>query len=99
MPEYILVPSCATFWFCSRVLTRSRGKTHETPMMPAMPPLMILGRRANCWGAGEAITASCCSLTAAMLRLGWRAGWAEQLRDLGSPSPHNRSHRFSGGGP
>ena len=36
-----------TCWFCNLVLTRSSGKTQVTPMMPAMPPLMILGRRAN----------------------------------------------------
>ena len=45
---YIASPLGPTFWFCSRVLTRSRGKTQVTPMMPAMPPLMILGRRENC---------------------------------------------------
>ena len=30
---------------CSLVLTKSMGKTHVTPMMPAMPPLMILGNK------------------------------------------------------
>ena len=35
----------ATCWFCSLVLTRSRGKTQETPMIPAMPPLITWGAR------------------------------------------------------
>ena len=43
-----------TCWFWSLVLTRSSGKTQVTPMMPAMPPLMILGRRAN-WGTAETV--------------------------------------------
>ena len=70
MPEYILDPSAATCWFCNLVFTRSRGKTQETPMMPAIPPLMIFGRRANCWVGCWAMTAPC-SRTAAMSKIWW----------------------------
>ena len=48
-------------------MTRSRGKTQETPMMPAMPPLMILGRRENCClltTCSEAMTAPCSRMAA-----------------------------------
>lgn len=45
MDLYIFSPFGPTFWLCSLVLTRSSGKTHVTPMMPAMPPLMIFGSR------------------------------------------------------
>lgn len=41
---YIFSPDGPTFWFCRRVLTKSSGNTHVTPMMPAMPPLMTFGR-------------------------------------------------------
>ena len=41
-----------TCWFWSLVLTRSRGNTHETPIIPAIPPFTILGTMENvfCWG-------------------------------------------------
>lgn len=42
---YIFSPLGPTFWFCRRVLTRSSGNTHVTPMMPAMPPLITFGSR------------------------------------------------------
>ena len=32
-------------------MTRSSGKTQVTPMMPAIPPLTIFGKRAKCDGA------------------------------------------------
>ena len=50
---YWRMPSGPICWFCSRVFTRSRGNTHDTPMIPAMPPLIILGSnlhtRRNHW--------------------------------------------------
>ena len=52
-----------TRWFWSLVLTRSRGKTQVTPMIPAIPPLMILGRIEKVWppvgaaGVGTDVTA------------------------------------------
>lgn len=44
MELYILDPSGATTWFWSLVLTKSNGKTQDTPMIPAIPPLIIFGR-------------------------------------------------------
>lgn len=41
--EYMRSPFGPTVWFCSRVLTRSSGKTHDTPIIPAIPPLTIFG--------------------------------------------------------
>ena len=44
-------------------MTRSRGKTQVTPMIPAIPPLMILGRMEKVWppvgaaGVGTDVTA------------------------------------------
>lgn len=40
---YMHRPDGATCWFWSLVLTKSMGKTHVTPMIPAIPPLMIFG--------------------------------------------------------
>ncbi len=42
---YIRSPFGPICWFCSRVLTKSIGNTHVTPMIPAMPPLITRGRR------------------------------------------------------
>lgn len=42
---YIFSPFGPTCWFCSRVLTKSSGNTHDTPIMPAIPPLIIFGSR------------------------------------------------------
>ena len=45
-------------------MTRSRGKTQVTPMIPAIPPLMILGRIEKVWppvgaaGVGTDVTAA-----------------------------------------
>lgn len=40
---YIFSPFGPTCWFCNRVLTKSNGKTHDTPITPAIPPFMIFG--------------------------------------------------------
>jgi len=42
---YMRSPLGPICWFCSLVLTKSSGKTHVTPMIPAIPPLMIFGSR------------------------------------------------------
>lgn len=42
---YIFSPFGPTCWFCNRVFTKSSGKTHETPIIPAIPPFMIFGSR------------------------------------------------------
>lgn len=43
MELYIFSPFGPTCWFCNLVLTKSSGKTQDTPMIPAIPPFMILG--------------------------------------------------------
>jgi hypothetical protein len=43
MDLYIFSPFGPICWFCRRVLTKSNGNTHETPMTPAIPPFMIFG--------------------------------------------------------
>ena len=65
-------------------MTRSRGKTQETPMMPAMPPLMILGRRENCClllTCSEAMTAPC-SRMAAMAEVFLEVVMGDLLREI-----------------
>lgn len=44
IPLYWATPSDVIFWFCSLVLNKSIGNTHETPTMPAMPPFKIFGK-------------------------------------------------------
>ena len=65
-------------------MTRSRGKTQETPMMPAMPPLMILGRRENCCllTCSEAMTAPC-SRMAAMAEVFLEVVMEDLLKEIG----------------
>lgn len=41
---YIFSPLGPTCWFCRRVFTKSKGNTHDTPMIPAIPPFMIFGK-------------------------------------------------------
>ena len=43
MDVYMRSPLGPMVWFCSLVFTRSRGNTHVTPTMPAMPPFRIFG--------------------------------------------------------
>lgn len=43
MDLYIFSPFGPICWFCKRVLTKSNGKTHDTPITPAIPPLIIFG--------------------------------------------------------
>lgn len=43
MDLYIFSPFGPICWFCSLVLTKSNGKTHDTPMIPAIPPFIIFG--------------------------------------------------------
>jgi len=45
MLRYMRSPFLPICWFCRRVLTRSMGKTHVTPMIPAMLPLIMRGTR------------------------------------------------------
>jgi len=40
---YIFSPFGPICWFCKRVLTKSNGKTHDTPIIPAIPPFIIFG--------------------------------------------------------
>lgn len=40
---YMKDPSGPGFWFWSLVLTKSKGKTTVTPIIPAIPPFTILG--------------------------------------------------------
>ena len=44
IPLYCNSPLGPGCWFCSRVLTRSMGKTQDTPTTPAKPPFRILGK-------------------------------------------------------
>lgn len=42
---YIFSPFGPTVWLCNRVFTKSNGKTHDTPIIPAIPPFIIFGSK------------------------------------------------------